>query len=106
DEGDGEAAQGEVAGDAGSRDPAADDDDVVVGVDQRPGSRHHVINSRTDGSTTSGPISAMRGSPARVMPDSTSTVVRPWRRPIAMSVSSRSPTITQSSALTPRRARA
>src|SRR5712692_5944582 len=105
DEGDGEAAQREVAGGARSRHPAADDDDVVLAVDQRAGCRH-VINSRTDGSTASGPISAMRASPARVMPERTRTVVRPWRRPIAMSVSRRSPTITQSSALTPRRARA
>src|SRR5688572_1354601 len=86
DEGDGEAAQGELARGAGARHSAADDDHVVVGVGQRAGACvRHDINSRKDGSTRSGPISAMRGSSARVIPLSTSTVARPSRLPMTMS---------------------
>ena len=40
----------------------------------------------------------MRGSSARVMPESTSTVARPPRLPMTMSVSIRSPTMTASAA--------
>src|SRR5262249_26391665 len=97
-----ESAHGEVPSDARPRHTAADDDDVELGVEERLRTRHHQIKSRMDGSTRSGAISATRGSSARVTPDSTSTVPRPRRLPMTMSVSMRSPTITASRAGTPR----
>src|SRR5262249_11403319 len=96
-----DAAQREVARRSRACDAAPDDDDVVVGIGQRCRARHGSINSPIDRPTASGATSAIRGSSARVMPDRTSTVARPPRLPMTMSVSIRSPTMTASAAGTP-----
>ena len=58
-------------------------------------------SSPSEPTTWSGRQRAISGSPARVTPLSTRMVPRPAARPIAMSVSSRSPTTTQSAAGSP-----
>src|SRR5262249_21815180 len=96
-----DAAQREVARRPRAGDAASDDDDVVLGIGQRCRARHGSINSAIDRITASGATSAMRGSSARVMPESTSTVRRPPRLPMTTSVSMRSPTMTASLGGTP-----
>src|SRR5262247_1638678 len=97
--------EGEIAGHAGAGHAAADHDGVEARrIDSVQAG--HAISSRTDRSTWSGASAAIRGSSARVTPDSTRIVARPRRLPMTISVSTRSPTITDSAAVQPRASRA
>src|SRR5215470_8224496 len=104
-QGDGSAAQGEVARYPGAGHAAADHDGVEArGVDSVQAG--HAISSRTDRRTWSGASAAIRGSSERVTPESTRMVASPSCLPMAMSVSTRSPTITDSWATQPSARRA
>ena len=104
-EGDGGAPQSEVARHPRAGHAAADHDGVEArSVDSVESG--HAISSRTDRSTWSGASAAIRGSSGGVTPDRTRMVASPHRLPIIMSVSTRSPTMTDSAAAQPRAASA